>query len=341
MNRIWLSCLAAGLATASFSQGTLTIYFPTRSIGDQGIAVKGWGSGTIAETDDVALEGTTSIRVSTRNYFQGGRIIFEKPIDVSKYFADRNNLLLFSMMVPDASTTMGGAGLGAPGGGKGGGGGGGGSLGEPGLGSGAGGGGGKGGGGQSQGGGLGSPGGGKGGGSATGTTLTNAPLRNIRVILTTEDGKKSEAYIPIATGAASAKGWRTVGVPLQSISGLGSTDMKIKEIDLSGDATSTFYLGDLKIVNDSTPLYGEPNVRELNLALGDEVTFTASGSGGSSVLKYQWDFDSADGIQVDAEGQTVKRKFRKPGKVVVTLTVADANGLKKSYSTTIDVTVNP
>lgn len=333
MNKIWLSCLAAAMVGSAFAQPTLGFYFPSRSIADQGISVKGWGSGTIAETDEVALEGTTSIRVSTRNYFQGGRMIFSKPIDVSKAYDDKNNLLLFAMMVPDTSTTMGG-------GGKGGGGTvGGGNLGSPGLGSG-----GQGGGAAS--GGLGAPGGGKGGSTgSTATTAKTAPLRTIRVIVTTTDDKKSEAYIPITTGSVGARGWRTIGVPLQAITGLSLTDKKIKEIDFSGDATGTFYLGEMKIVNDSTPLYGEPNVRELNLALGDEVTFTANGSGGSSVLKYTWDFDASDGIQIDAEGQSVKRKFRKPSPAgspyTVTLTIYDAYGLKKPYSTTIKVIVNP
>lgn len=340
MNKIWLSCLAVALGATSFAQGSLGFYFPSHSIADQGISVKGWGSGSIAETDEVALEGSTSIRVSTRNYFQGGRMIFEKPIDVSKAFDDKNNLLLFAMMVPDTSTTMGGGGGGT---GKGGGGGGAGLGGSPGLGTGAGGSGAS--PGTGAGGGAGAPGGGKGSSTSTTVSAKTAPLKVIRVIVTTTDGKKSEAYIPITTGSVGARGWRTIGVPLQSITGLGLTDKKIKEVDFSGDATGTFYLGEMKVVNDSTPIYGEPNVRELNLALGDEITFTANGSGGSSVLKYTWDFDSADGIQVDAEGQSVKRKFRKPSTagapITVTLTISDAYGLKKPYSTTIKVIVNP
>jgi len=326
-----MAVLLTGAGVSSMPQGTMSLYLPGRSIADQGISVRGWGSGTIAETDEVAMEGTTSIRVSTRNYFQGGRITFEKPIDVSKVFGDKNNLLLFALMVPDSSTAMGGAG--SPGSGKGGGAGGSGSIGDPRMG--------PGGGGQ----GSGTPGGGKGGGASSGQSTaaaaTTAPMRSLRVIVTTTDGKKSEAYIPINTSGSGQRGWKTVGVPLQSITGLANTDKMIKSIDFSGDATGTFYLGELKIVNDSTPLYAEPNVRELNLALGDEVTFSANGSGGSSVLKYVWDFDSADGVQVDVEGQTVKRKFRKPGTFTVTLTVMDASGLKTPYSTTVKVLVNP
>ena len=123
----------------------------------------------------------------------------------------------------------------------------------------------------------------------------------------------------------------------------------MKEVGFAGDAPAAFYVGDVRVLNDGTPLRAEPNVRSLNLALNDSYTFFATGTGGSSVLKYTWDFDSADGIQVDAEGQSVTYKFRKPswstanptGVFVVTLTVSDEYGLKQPYSTTLKIRVNP
>ncbi|RYG27897.1 PKD domain-containing protein, partial [bacterium] len=109
------------------------------------------------------------------------------------------------------------------------------------------------------------------------------------------------------------------------------------------------YVGEVKVVNDATPIRGEISARlrngsvrkqGLNLANGDEVDFVGSGMGGSSVLKYTWDFNEADGIDADAEGQVVKRKFRKAGTYTVTLTVSDYFGLKEPYKTTLKVTVN-
>ena len=126
-----------------------------------------------------------------------------------------------------------------------------------------------------------------------------------------------------------------------SIPGFDKTNRTIKSIAFSGDTIGTFYVGELKIVSDTTPLYVEPNIRELNLALGDEITLEAYGNGGSSQLKYTWDFDARDGIDVDAEGKSIKRRFRKDGTYTITLTVQDVFGLKKPYSTTIKVTVNP
>lgn len=320
MKRIAFATLATLAAAVAFGQSAL--YAAGRTISDQGIKVLPWGSGTIAETDEAAFEGTTSVRISTKNYFQGGRLILANPIDLASNFGDKNNLLLFAIKVADQSQTLGGGAT--AGGGRG-------APTQGGTGGGV--------AGENRGGDSGARGGG--GGSSAGAQLDLAALSNIRMIFTTTDGKKSEVYVPVTTSKEGNRGWRSVGIPLQAINGLANTNKVVKEIAISGDATATFFIGEIKILNDSTPLYVESNQNDLNLGLGSEVTFIAYGTGGASVLKYTWDFDSKDGIQVDAEGQVVKRKFRKPGDYVATLTVSDVYGLKKPYSTTIKITVNP
>jgi len=328
MRRLLLLGVASALAGSALSQ-TVNLYAPVRSIKDQGISVRGWGSGTISETDELAYEGTFSIRVSTRNFFQGGILTFAKPVDLSGAYGDRSNLLRILFRVADSSLTLGGGGGGRPGGGLAGatGGEGGGPPGRQ---------------GGPPGGLSGVPGGFPGGRGPGAPSTSNAEtnLRNIRLILTTADGKKSEAYVPVNTGAGD-RGWRSVAVPLQAISGLGESNKQITEIAISGDAVTTFYVGDLKTINDTTPISGDANYRELNLALGDEIELIGRGFGGSSVLKYHWDFDSTDGIQIDAEGQVVKRKFRTPGTFTITLTITDIFGLKTPYKTTLTAKVNP
>ncbi len=320
------------------SMAQAALYLAGRTIADQNISVKPWGSGSIAESDEIALEGTKSLRVSTRNYFQGGRLIFGTPVDWATAFADKNNLLLIQFRVADGSMTMGGN---PPSGG-----GGGGELGgNP-----QGGGGGRSGGGR----GLGAQGGtaagetsgvggvAGGGGGAAGTPGAIAPIRTLRLVVSTTDGKKSEIYIPITTGTSpGVRGWRSVGIPLQAIRGFDASNKTIKEVALSADSVGTFFIGEMKVLNDTTPIYGQANHSDLNLALGDEVEFIGRGTGGASVLRYTWDFDSADGVQVDAEGQSVKRRFRKPGVYTVTMTISDAYGLKAPYTSTIKVNVNP
>ena len=77
MKKTTVLCLAA-IAGSSFAQvvAPTYLYAPARSIKSQKISLEGWGSGTIAETDGIAYEGMTSIRVSTRNFFQGGIVNF-------------------------------------------------------------------------------------------------------------------------------------------------------------------------------------------------------------------------------------------------------------------------
>lgn len=369
MNKIWMTGMGVLATAIAFGQAATIIYAPVKMIKDQNIGLKSWGAGTAAETDEMAFEGGHSIRISTRNYFAGGLLQFGTPVALADKFGDKNNLLRITYQAANAGQVMGpgggrpggigGPGGFGPGGGRGPGGVGGpggiGGAGGPGGGRGAGGAGGPGGVGGPGGfgpggpGGQGGPGGGRGAGGfgapggpggQMGGASSSPKLQNMRVIITTTDGKKSEAYIPVSTSTGSAA-WRTAAIPLQAISGFDKTNKEVKEIAFAGDVTTTFYLGDLRVINDTTPITGDPNVRDLNLALGDSIDLGASGYGGSSILKYSWDFDDKDGIQEDATGQWVKRQFRKPGTFTITLTISDQFGLKKSYSTTIKAKVNP
>lgn len=312
-------CMGSILAMCALASAQ-TIYEPTQTVGAQGISLQGWGSGTISEADEMAFEGSNSIRVSSRNFFQGGKLRFAKGVNLSTQYSDKGNLLKFTFNVPGSGTATTG---GRTGGGN-----------QLGGGDGTGGRGGDTGGGAAAGSGVGSP-----TGQAAGATETT--LTKIRVIFTTSDGMHGEAYLDVANALKDERGWFSVAIPLQSVRGLDKTNKTITSISLSGDAVSTMYLGQMEVVRDTTPVFGEPNVRELNLAFGDEVTFSATGYAGATPVKFLWDFDSSDGISVDAEGQVVARKFRREGNFTVTLTIVDIYGLKTPYKTTINVTVNP
>lgn len=366
MNRLWTILALAAVAGSAAAQSTSVLYNSVKSLKDQGITVKGWGSGIITETDESAYEGANSLRLSTRNVFMGGALRFANPVDLGSEFADKNNLLRITYKVAGGSSGAGAAGAGGGGFGAG--------PSGAGVGS-AGGGGGRPGGGGGRPGGIqgggrptgGVPGGipGAGGGRPTGGVpggipgaggrqggfpgaggaagdSTGTELKTLRAIVTTTDGKKSEVYLPVNSVVTDDRGWGSVAVPLQAISGLDRTNKKIEAIAFSGDATVTMYLGDLRVVSDTTPLRADTDVKgTINVGASETRLFTGYGTGGSSVLKYTWDFDASDGIQVDAEGPSVRRRFRKPGTFTVTLTVSDYYGLKAPYSTTFNVTVNP
>ena len=79
MNKVWVALVASAVSGSVMAQSAV-LYQPARDIKDQGLTIKSWGSGTISETDETAYQGTHSIRVSTRNYFQGGIIGFGTPV---------------------------------------------------------------------------------------------------------------------------------------------------------------------------------------------------------------------------------------------------------------------
>lgn len=343
----------AGFAVMASAQAPAILYLAGKSAADQQIGFRSWGSGTIHETNEAAFEGTTSISVSTRNLFQGGIMMYANPIDLSPQFGDKNNLLRITFKLADASQVLGGGG-GPAGGIPGSGGRGAGGVGGAGLPPTGGRGGGQ---GDPQGNGRGGPGGtlggrggqggsgvpgGLGGLAGGGSAPKEAEMKLVRLIVTTSDGKKSEVYVPVSSSMSGERGWRMVSIPLQAIRGFDRTNKSVKEIAVSADAMTTMYIGDMRVVNDATPITGEIVQKgPVNLALGDELNLSAYGFGGSSPLRFLWDFDSKDGIQVDAEGQSILRKFRKAGHFTITLTVVDAYGLKAPVTSTLEVQINP
>jgi PKD domain len=356
--------LASLLGLGTPIQESKTLYRPGLTIATQDISLRSWGSGICSETEEDSFEGTTSIRVTTRNLYQGGIFTWLKPVDLAPEFSDKTNLLRITFKSLDGAVTSGGTGGGVPGG-RGGGVPGGGPAGGGGVpgGGGKGGGGaiggggapqGGGGGGASVGGGEGGPPGGSIGGARGGQTGVYTGLKTMRLIITTTDGKKSEAFVPASTTVGVERGWKQAGIPLQAIKGFDKTNKIVKEISFSGDVSTAFYVGDLRVISDRTPIRAEPSFRTALISVNQSLNFSASGYGGSSVLKYSWDFDDADGIQNDAEGANVKYRFRtasndlrnsaqyRPnGEFTITLTVSDAYGLKEPYKTTLKVKVNP
>ena len=320
--KIFATLGAAALLLMTSTAWGQFLYTSTRGAQDQGINLTGWGSGTVAESDEVAYEGVNSIRISTRNFFQGGLIQFRNAVNVGDKFNDKAQLLLFTINIPGAGTTMGGGGGNAPGRGGAMAGGGGGAL----------------AGGSAAGDeGFGSPGRGGAAGAAAGQ---EKPVTRLRVVVTTSDGKRSEGFLDVTTSVKDQRGSFKAGLPLQGISGLDKTNKQITGIAISADATTTMYVGAVEVTTDTSPIFVEPTIKEYNVGSGQEASFSAIGFAGATPVRFVWDFNAADGIQEEAEGSTVRRRFRAPGTYTVTVTGVDVFGLKKPFSATIRVTVN-
>ena len=87
-----MALLASAVSGSALAQ-TAVLYQPARDIKDQGLTIRSWGSGTISETDEMAYQGNHSVRISTHNYFQGGILGFASPVDLTKEFNVKTNLL--------------------------------------------------------------------------------------------------------------------------------------------------------------------------------------------------------------------------------------------------------
>ena len=175
----------------------------------------------------------------------------------------------------------------------------------------------------------------KGSGTSTGGRPVKQ-LENLRLVLKTSDGKFSEAVIP--TGGMVSR-WRQLGIPLTVIAGFAKTNQQVTSISLAGDALTTFYLGELRVVTDMTPIQGFLPLNTLQIGRDQEHAFTGSAEAGYSVIEYAWDFNEKDGMQDDAIGQRIFHRFRIPGEYTVTLTIRDVYGLKKPWAGKIKVTV--
>lgn len=335
LKTITVSALAFCAVTGALAQ---TLYSPFRTLGDQGITTKSWGSGSIGETDEFIYDGTISVRVSSRNFYQGGIMEYSSPVSLAGAYADETNLLRLTIMAPGYGTQMTGGAAPPPaaGGDRGvggqqqmGGGGGAGSGGDQ---------------GNQMSGGLSGGEGGAGGGGATGPE--GPRVEKVRMVITTTDGLRSEVYLDLTSASRDERGWMRAGVPLRAISGFSRTNKIIQSIAISTDKVSSVYLGEIDIQSDSTPISAEPNIREANLALGDTMEFWGNGFGGATPLKYEWTIvhttmagQTRPGVRVT--GQVIEYTFRQPGTYVLTLKTSDIYGLKEPHVSTINISVNP
>jgi len=280
----------------------IRIYSSSKPAAEQHILFRQWGGGSIFESKKMGYEGNRSIGIGSKGYFQGGTMLFPEPLDWSSAVKDPEEVLRFTYYLANPKVVV------------------------------------------------------------TKTAKNQVvqstthqqydfqkqvrssirpKVKQLRLILATTDGKRSEFYIPVeASQPTAVSGWRTVGLPLQSIHGLGVTNKQISSITFSTDNVATVFVDDIRVVRDDVPLTGTAKPNPVSLHPGDEVTFSATADGGLTPIVFRWDFGENKGIEVDAEGSRIRHRFRKAGIYTVTLTVADRFGYKKPFVQEIPVTVS-
>jgi len=175
-------------------------------------------------------------------------------------------------------------------------------------------------------------------GGYTAPTMTTRVMKQMRIVLVTVDGKQYEAVAPFDPPLTDQEGWFPIGIALGAFKGL-SPEAQIKEIRVFGDGYGVFYVGEIRLATDATPITGDAGEEQI-VAANDLVRLEARASAGITPLRYAWDFDASDGIQEDAIGKVVTTRYRKAGEYTVTLTVTDVFGLKKPFVATTKITVN-
>lgn len=331
----WVVGMALGLTMAlpALGQRTEIPIYKGDPSQQAGIALMPWGSGDARDSEEYIRTGSRSIRITSHGAYQGAQLVLRKPVDLKSASQTPAAYLQFVMQLPAQTRSSAITGLrgglppdimpGLPGSIPG--------VGtrrtrrtgragrddEPGLGLGL---------------GLGRQ-------SSTGMVKPKS-LENVRVVLVTTDGRQIEVMLPTENARPDNTGWTSLAVPLVAIPGLKESNGQIKEIRIFGDTPSTLYLGEARVVYDETPIHVDP-LAEMVVPANSTVTFTASAHAGASLLKYEWDFDTQGEFQPDAEGRTVKHKYRKGWETdyIVSLRVSDIYGVKKPVTVTTKVHV--
>jgi hypothetical protein len=331
----WLTGLAVGLAGAGFADATLYAGQPTENAG---ITLRSWGAGSIEDSTETTFVGSRSLKVLTRGMLSGGWLVFNTPVDLRADLNAPDKAMRFTLRF---AGTSGGAAGGAGGpqapGGIGGSGA---PRGGPGFG-------GEGGGPESPGG-FGGPGAPAGGGAQT----TTPTLRELRLIIETSDGKRTETMLPLQNLRTDELGWQSLSAPLRSIAGLRETNGQIAKIGFFGDTTGVFYIGEIRTLSEGGALQGYMAIQNtfgsvftsrsqerLSIASGDELIFFGVAEGVSAPVEYRWSFGD-DPSQVDGTGQVVRRRFPKRGNYTVHLTIADPQGVRPPATARIQIQVN-
>lgn len=268
----------------------------------QGLKLAAWGGGSIEDSTDISFAKGHALKVTTLDPYQGARITFNTPVDLG---ADKSRMFQITLRLtkadrtfppPPASTQNNGFG-------------------------------GNGFGNQENGGGFGpqfTP-------NQTVSGLTT--LKSVHLLFTLANGQQADVIRPYPDVDAGTEQWVNLAVPVAALSFPSGAGSPLQSVSVGGDDFAVFYVGQIKLVQDTTPITCFAGDRQ-DVFPRQPVTLHGTASGGASALRYSWDFDDKDGITDQAEGPSVTTQYLKSGTYKVTLTVSDIDGLKKPATST-------
>ena len=72
---------------------------------DSNISLGSWGSGRLETSKDAVLVGSESLKITTQGFYQGGRIDFKQPVDLSSAFTNPRTYMRFQVRFTGAGST--------------------------------------------------------------------------------------------------------------------------------------------------------------------------------------------------------------------------------------------
>lgn len=302
-NRILLIAIVCSLGLAVALPQELLI-FNGQPLSELKLQAGGWGSGTLAESKDIVYRGTISLKLISLNYYEGGRLDFATPLDLSSYLKNPYAFLRFRIFpttppitsFPGAGGFMPGAGgmFVAPPGTLGG---------APGM----------------PGGMPGMPGGAPGMPGWTGASATYQ-LKSFRIVLFCEDGLLVSEGFPCQLQTVMGERWYSVAIPFNTFKGNGNG--VVKRMLICTNSPQTLYIGQISVSVDNTPITVVIPSRRITARVNTLIQFYAIGNAGLSSLRYTWDFDDSNGIQEEAIGQVVYHSYSNASTSIIKATPA-------------------
>jgi hypothetical protein len=145
----------------------------------------------------------------------------------------------------------------------------------------------------------------------------------------------------LVPGTLGEGGWRRIDVPLNKFLPPPKGEFKLDSMVIAGAPAEAFYIGQIAIVRDSTPIKVHIVPHDTQVRAGQTTELAVEVEAGAAQTETTWDFDAKDGIQEDAVGNTVLFSRNEPGDYVVTYTVSDVDHNKQAVTGTMRIRVVP
>jgi len=193
------------------------------------------------------------------------------------------------------------------------------------------------------------PGGLAGMGGMPGTQVVKEKPRvtKLRVIIVTDKGtygaEEIDAFGFPVSEAPEDTGWGRVYIPLsafQDANGPAVPSGQMKRLLICGNGEDTLSVRRVSLFREEPADIIQPKApADETVAIGEQIDLTATLEGSQRLARIYWDFDRADGITVQAVGETGSAQFMASGTYTVTVMAEPASGSAAPRKSTLHITV--